>query len=169
MGSAHQNNMQPGQSLPQILSNPWQLSQRTRFCLMEARIQRGLPPGSHLWRRPLGPQGAWKTLQYLRLFPHGAARAPARSPSLKLRAHMLLLNVALRYCRLPRESQVLKRLDPTGEDWTMITEEDLPLPPVPVTWRRNFTTTLTGMAQKFIPEAVLKVKPAPRAAQMGTG
>jgi len=74
---------------------------------------------------------------------------------------MFLLNVSLRCCRLPRESQVFKHLDPTGEDWTTIREEDLSLPqaPISVTWRRNFTTTLTGIAQKFVPEAVLKVNP----------
>jgi len=92
MGSAHQNNVQLGQSLTQILTDSRQRSQRTRFCLMEARIQRGLPPGSHLRPRPLGPQGAWQTLKtsqrgpkssrpaYLRLFPHCPTRAPARNP-----------------------------------------------------------------------------------------
>jgi len=77
---------------------------------------------------------------------------------IKTRANMLLLNVALRYCRLPRESQVLKRLEPMWQGWTSVTELDLPLP-VPVSWRRNFDTTLTGLARKHIPESVLRVKP----------
>ena len=79
---------------------------------------------------------------------------------IKPRAQMLLSNVALRYCslRLPRESQVLKRLELTWQGWTTTTEHDLPLP-VRTTWRRHFTTTLAGLAREHIPEQVLKVKP----------
>jgi hypothetical protein len=41
---------------------------------------------------------------------------------------MLLLDVALPYCRLPRESQVLRRLEPTWEGrWTSVVEYDLAL------------------------------------------
>ena len=77
---------------------------------------------------------------------------------IKTRSHMLLLNAALRFCRLPRESQVLKRLETAWEGWTSPTEQDLPLP-VPVTWRTNFTTTLTGLARQFIPESTVRVRP----------
>jgi hypothetical protein len=71
---------------------------------------------------------------------------------------MLLLNAALRFCRLPCESQVLKRLETVWAGWTSPTDQDLPLP-VPVTWRTNFTTTLTGLARQFIPESTLRVRP----------
>ena len=40
----------------------------------------------------------------------------------------------------------------------MTTEDDLPLP-VQVTWQRNFSTTLSLIARKFIPDTILKVKP----------
>jgi hypothetical protein len=71
---------------------------------------------------------------------------------------MLLSNVALQFCRLPCESQVLKRLELTWQGWTTIAEHDLPLP-VKMTWCRHFTTTLAGLAREHIPGQVLKVKP----------
>ncbi|KAI0255563.1 hypothetical protein BJV78DRAFT_1176767 [Lactifluus subvellereus] len=60
--------------------------------------------------------------------------------------------------KLPRESQLLKRLEQTWVGWATVTESDLPLP-VPVTWRLNFTTTLTGIARRFIPETALRPRP----------
>jgi hypothetical protein len=44
------------------------------------------------------------------------------------------------------------------EGWTSIAEYDIPLP-VPVTWRLNFETTLAEFARRFIPEAIVRVRP----------
>ena len=76
---------------------------------------------------------------------------------------MLTLNATRRFCRLPCEFQVLKRLETSQEGWRTTTDQDLRLPlPVPVTLRRNYTTTLlTGLAPKFISESTVQVKPLP--------
>ena len=70
---------------------------------------------------------------------------------------MLLLNVALRHCRLPRESQVLIRLDPTGEDWTRTKISTSH--PSDMAMQLGHNAYQNNLAQKFIPEAVLKVRP----------
>lgn len=68
-------------------------------------------------------------------------------------AHMLLLNVALQNCRLPRESQVLKCIKSTWDGRTTITEDDSSDMPT------KLRPTLTGIAHKFIAETFLKVRP----------
>ena len=65
-----------------------------------------------------------------------------------LRIQMLMKNSALRLYRLPRESQLLKRL---GGPWSSPREGDLPLPCTPARNRRVHTR-LTALAQLVPPD-----------------